>query len=168
MPTDIAAALQEHRTFRTQLLAAFPELAEDEETLRDTLEGISDLDQQILAALRHAIEREAHGKAIAELVETMTARKRRLEEGARAIRGAALHAMQEAGLKKLAAADMTVSVGTGKAKVIITDDQAVPDDLCRVTRTPSKTDIAKALSEGREVPGIILGNPEPFLSVHRK
>ena len=100
--------------------------------------------------------------------ETMTARKRRFTEGARNLRLASLHAMEAVGLKKLAAPDMTVSVGTTRPKVLITDETAIPDDLCKLTRTPIKTDIAKAMAEGREVPGVTLGNPETHLTVHRR
>lgn len=166
---DLTAALVTRINLRDQLLAVYPQLAEDETALIDTLDGLDTLNEQIVAVLRHAIEREAHGKALGELVEAMTARKRRLEEGAKSLRLAVLHTMQEAGLKKLAAPDMTVSVGAGKPKVVITDDAEIPDALCRITKTPDKIAIAKALTEGSwPVPGATLGNPQPFLSIHRK
>jgi hypothetical protein len=64
MPPNLGLALQEHRNLRAQLLEAFPELAEDEQALADSLEGISSLDRQIIAAMRHAVEREAHAEGI--------------------------------------------------------------------------------------------------------
>jgi hypothetical protein len=155
-----------HREIADRIREMFP--AETDETaLADTIEGESDLPAAIISVLRAAIEREVTAKALADLIETMTARKRRFEAGATSMRVAALHAMEEVGLKKLSAPDMTVSVGTTKPKVLITDDTAVPEDLCRIVRTPSKPDIAKALAEGREVPGVVLGNPERFLRVTR-
>jgi hypothetical protein len=144
----------------------FPE--ETDETLADTIEGESDLPAAIISVLRAAIEREVTAKALADLIETMVGRKRRFEEGARNLRLAALHTMCESGLKKLAAPDLSVSVSRGKPRLIITDDAAVPDDLCKISRAPSKTEIAKAMADGREVPGVTLGNPEPFLSIHRR
>ena len=163
---DLSMALNAHKVLVAQIRLMFPD--ETDRDLADTVEGESTLPDAIFSVLRHAAEREAHGKAIAEMIDTLAARKRRLEEGARTIRLAALHAMLDAGFKKLAAPDMTVSVGSGKPRVTITDEALVPEDLCRVTRAPSKTDIAKALAEGREVPGVTLGNPEPFIVVHRK
>jgi len=164
--TNLSQALASHRALVAHIKDLFPD--ETDETLADTIEGESDLPGAIIAVLRAAIEREANGKALAEIIETMVGRKRRLEEGARNLRLASLHAMEAAGLKKLAAPDMSVSVGVGKPKMLIVDDAAVPDDLCRVTRTPSKTDIAKAMMEGRQVPGVTLGNPETHLTVHRR
>jgi hypothetical protein len=154
-----------HREIADRIREMFP--AEDDETLADTIEGESDLPAAIISVLRAALEREVTAKALADLIETMVGRKRRFEDGARTLRVAALHAMEEVGLKKLAAADMTVSVGTTKPKVLITDEAAVPADLCRIVRTPSKPDIAKAIAEGREVSGVVLGNPERFLRVTR-
>src|SRR6185312_13606821 len=163
---DLSMALNAHKVLVAQIRLMFP--AETEESLLDSIEGLTELDAAIFSVLRHAAEREAHGKAIAEMIDTLKARKRRLEEGARTIRLAALHAMLEAGFKKLAAPDMTVSVGSGKPKIVIVEEALIPDDLCRVTRASSKTDIARALAEGREIPGVTLGNPEPFIVVHRK
>jgi hypothetical protein len=65
-------------------------------------------------------------------------------------------------------ADMTVTVGNGTPKVIVTDEGAIPDDLCKVTRLPVKTLIKEALCEGREIPGAMLGNVEPRLNVSRR
>jgi hypothetical protein len=155
-----------HREIADRIRAMFPD--ETEETLADSIEGESDLPGAIIAVLRAAIEREVTAKALADLIETMVGRKRRFEEGARNLRLAALHTMSETGLKKLSAPDLSVSVSAGKPRLIITDDTAIPDDLCKITRAPSKTEIAKAMAEGREVPGVTLGNPEPFLSIHRR
>jgi hypothetical protein len=155
-----------HREIAERIREMFP--AEDDETLADTIEGESDLPAAIISVLRAAIEREVTAKALADLIDTMVGRKRRFEEGARNLRGAALHTMEEVGLRKLAAPDMTVSVGTTRPKVLIVDDAAVPDDLCKITRAPSRTEIAKALAEGRDVPGVTLGNPETHLTIHRR
>jgi hypothetical protein len=155
-----------HREIVERVREMFPE--ETDETLADTIEGESDLPAAIISVLRAAIEREVTAKALADLIDTMVGRKRRFEEGARNLRGAALHTMEEVGLRKLAAPDMTVSVGTTRPKVLIVDDAAVPDDLCKITRAPSRTEIAKALAEGRDVPGVTLGNPETHLTIHRR
>src|SRR6185437_3589858 len=131
---DLHIALNAHKALVAHIREMFPD--ETEESLSDSVEGLTELDAAIFSVLRHAAEREAHGKAIGEMIDTLAARKRRLEEGAKSIRLAALHAMLEAGFKKLAAPDMTVSVGSGKPKVTITDEALIPDELCRVTRAP--------------------------------
>jgi hypothetical protein len=164
---DLRSLIPAHREIVERVREMFPEET-DETALADTIEGESDLPAAIISVLRAAIEREVTAEALADLIDTMTARKRRFTEGARNLRGAALHTMEEVGLRKLAAPDMTVSVGTTKPRVLITDEAAVPDEFVRITRTPSKTDIAKAMMEGREVPGVTLGNPETHLTIHRR
>lgn len=164
---DLSVSVQNDHSLRAQLLELWPSLAEDSETLIDTLDGVSSFEEEAIAVLRAAIEREAQGKALGELIEGMTGRKRRLEEGARTMRLMVLHAMSETGRKKLSAPDFTASVGIGKPKVLVTDETAVPFDLCKVSTIPNKTEIAKALADGREVPGVTLSNPEPFLTVRK-
>lgn len=164
---DLQRAAAARAELKNRLLATFPELDGDEQTLNDTLSGIDDLEETIIAVLRVAIEREAMGEALGALIDKMTARKRRLEDGARSLRAAVLQAMQDAGLPSIKAPDMTVSVGRGKPKIIAVDEALIPDDLCRIRREPNKTEIAKALADGREVPGVTFGNPVPFLTVYR-
>lgn len=163
---DLAAAISTFRALVQNLRDAFPDA--DEQTIADTAEGESTLDAAILATLRAAIEREAIGKALGGLIDDMASRKRRLDEGAQAMRGAALQAMQEVGLSKLAAPDMSVSVGRSKPKVQIVNPDMLPDTVCTLVRTPSKTKIAEAFALGQDVRGAMMGNPQPFLSIHRK
>jgi hypothetical protein len=166
MTHDLRSLVPAHRAIVEQVSTMFPE--EDQDTLADTIAGESDLPDAIVAVLRAALEREAQAKAIKdELIARLTERARRLEDGAKSLRAAALQAMTEAGLPSIKAIDMSVSVGRGKPKVIITDAEIIPFPLCRITREPSKTLIAVALQNGKKVPGATLGNPQPFLSIHR-
>jgi hypothetical protein len=168
MLPDLKEAVKGYHGLREQLLGIFPELAEDEQALADTLEGISTLDEQIIEVMRYVIEREDHGRAIAERIEKLTARKRRLEEGAKALRSMVLEALMDSGLKKMVAPDFSLSVGQTKPKIIITDDRAVPDRLCKIERTPSKTMIADEFAAGRDVPGAAPSNSTPFLTIHTR
>jgi hypothetical protein len=166
MTHDLRSLVPTHRAIVEQVSAMFPE--EDQDTLADTIAGESDLPDAIVAVLRAALEREAQAKAIKdELIARLTERARRLEDGAKSLRAAALQAMTEAGLPKIQAIDMSVSVGRGKPSVIITDLALVPDALCRTVREPSKTLIANAIANTGDVPGATLGNPQPFLTIHR-
>lgn len=159
------AAVVTRLNLRDQLLGVYPDLAEDERALLDTLDGLDTLNDEVIAVLRAAIEREAHGKALGELIEGMTARKRRLEDGAKSMRAMALHAMQEAGLKTITSPDMTATVSPGKAKLIIKDEAAVPAGLCRIKREPDKKLIAEWLVNRTKPDWIEWGNPVPFLTV---
>jgi hypothetical protein len=164
--TDLLALVPAHRAIVETIRAAFPD--ETDETLADTIEGESDLPGAVIAVLRAALEREAQAKAIKdELIARLLYRAHRLEDGAKSLRAAALQAMTEGGLKKVSAIDMSVSVGRGKARVIILDEMRVPDKFCKIVREPSKTLIAAELAAGREVDGATQGNVIPFLTIHR-
>jgi hypothetical protein len=169
MQHDLAPSIMAHKALVEQVRAAFPEESEDD--LADSIEGLSTIDDAIFAVLRAALEREAMAKALGEMIESMAGRKGRLLAGAQSMRAAALHAMQECGLKKLQAPDMSLSVSPGKPKLIITDEAAVPPSLCRVKSEPDKKAIAEWLVEaGTEATPswITWGNPQPFLSIHRR
>lgn len=166
---DLKAAVSTHKALVEQIRAMFP--TEDEESLADTIEGLTTIDDAILAVMRAALEREAHAEALAGMIATMAARKKRLETGADFMRAAALHAMQECGLKKIPGPDMTLSIGSGRAKLIITEPDKVPDELCKVERTPKKKEIIEWLGQldAMSQPAwAAWGNPQPFLTVHRK
>lgn len=167
--SPLAAALTTRRALQEQLIESFPEMKEDEILLLDTLDGISDLDEQIARVLRAAIEREGYAKAIDEMIDTLAARKRRLAEGAQTMRAAVLWAMQEAGMTKLAFPDMSVSVGRGRAKVVVVDEAALPADMLRhPPPVPDKIKIGEALTAGRAVEGAMLGNPLATLTIRRR
>lgn len=167
MPRDLEAAVSTHKALAEQVRQAFP--AEDEADLADTIEGLSTIDEAIFAVLRAALERETMAKALGEMIEGMASRKGRLMAGAQSMRAAALHAMNECGLKKLQAPDMTVSVGIGKAKLIVTDEKAVPDFLSRTIREPDKAAINERYKDSAELPSwLVRGNPAPSLRITRK
>lgn len=124
----------------------------------------TDVLDRLRAILRAARYAEAQSKALAEIQAEMRERKARLERKSDSLRGIVMHAMGELGLKKLEAADLTATVSAGKPSVVITDADALPDDVCVMKREPSKAAIREALAEG-PVPGAELGNPVPSLTV---
>lgn len=167
MPHDLGAAVSTHKALVERVRQMFPD--EDEESLADSIEGLTTLDDAIFAVLRAAQEREAMALALREtIIKQMVSRARRFEETATSMRLACLHAIQECGLKTpLRAPDFTVSVGAVKPRVIVKDEALLPAHLCRVKREPDKVAIGKALAAGQVVPGAELGNAMPSLSIHK-
>lgn len=162
---DLSVALENDRSLKAQLLALYPALADDEAALIDTLDGISDLDEQIITAMRAALEREAYAEGLAGLIKQMGERKARLAEGADRIRAAVLHTMLEAGRGKITAADMTLAANSGRAGVQVLDEALLPLDCVVVTRRPDMKAINAAIKDGRAIPGTAPKNPRPFLTV---
>ncbi|MCJ2085013.1 siphovirus Gp157 family protein [Methylobacterium sp. E-005] len=120
--------------------------------------------RRILRAARHT---EAQSKALGEIQTEMRERKTRLDKKAESLRGVVLQALGELGLNKLDAPDFSASVGASKPSVVITDEAALPDDVCAFKRVPSKTAIAAALAEG-PVAGASLSNGSPSLTIRTR
>ena len=138
------------------LLAAYPELAEDEELRADTIEGETDA-HRVLARIV-AVERDADSmvRAVAERQRDLAARKARHERKKEAMRVLLLRLLKAAGLPKVTLPEATVSIGKGRDSVEIIDADALPDDYVRVDRIPDKKAILEKLAANENVPGASL------------
>jgi hypothetical protein len=154
---------QEHAALLAELLGRWPELASDEETLADTLEGVSRLPEAIAAVIRSALDDEADCTSIAERIKQLQFRRKRLEERADRKRAMALHFCQEGRLQRIPASDFTASISMTKGRVIITG--RVDDKWMRIKKEEDKTKIGEALRAGETINGAELSNPTPTLVV---
>ena len=116
-----------YQRVRTRLLESWPEL--DEETLADTLEGITDLHEMIAAVIRSALVDEALQTGLRTRLEEMRQRLARLEERGAKKRQLALDAMCEVGLKKLEQPDFTASARAGMPPLVIVAEPDIPELL---------------------------------------
>ena len=88
---QISHSLVAYRAIRERILAVEVDL--DEETLTDTLEGITDLNEVVAAVVRSALVDEALAEGLKGHIETMQNRLHRLSERAQARRQIARDAM---------------------------------------------------------------------------
>ena len=163
----IGIEVTKHQLLKERLLAYDPAL--DEETLRDSLEGITDLHEMIAAVIRSALVDEALQGGLRSRIEDMRQRLARLEERGSKKRQLALEAMTEVGLSKLEQPDFTASARTGSSSLVVVAEDAIPDAYW--VPQPSKLDRQLLLAElkrGREIPGTQLSNPKPTLAVRTK
>jgi hypothetical protein len=138
----------------------------DEETLHDTLEGITDLQEMIAAVIRSALVDEALHAGLRSRLDDMRTRLSRLELRASKKRELALHAMSEAGLAKLEQPDFTASTRAGSPRLIVVCEQAIPESYW--LPQPPKLDrqgLLGDLKRGSAIPGAQLSNPKPVLMV---
>lgn len=147
------------------LVAAYPELAEDEELRSDTIEGETDA-YRVLGKIV-AIERDANSMvlAIGERTKELAARKERYVRRKDAMRALLLRLLKAADLNKVSLPEATVSVGKGRAGVEIVDESAVPARFLKVVKSPDKTLIKEALDAGKIVKGAVLREGQPTLTV---
>lgn len=158
-----------HQQYREMLLVQFPELADDEAALLDTLEGLTDLNDTLIAILRSRDDDLMLTAGIDARIKELSERKARFEARADAKRSFVGRVMEESGVKKLEAPDWTVSLGRKPQAVQITDETAIPADYWRekTTRTVDKVAIKAALATG-DVPGAALDNGGTQLTIRKK
>ncbi len=167
MSQPVLHELTHHRYLRERLEAAFPDA--DEETLMDTLDGMTSLTDSLAELLRSSQEDQSLASALRGRMSDMQARCGRFEERARKKRDLVCTVMEEAELKKLTEPDFTVSLRPARAPLMIIDEDAIPADYWKPQ--PAKLDrmgLISALTNGRDIAGAVLGNPPLTISVRTK
>src|SRR5215468_138980 len=101
--TIVRVELAKHTVLRNRLRTAIPDI--DAETLADTLEGLTDLQEMVAEIIRSALDDEALVEGLSTRLGDMKARLERLDCRAKRKRALALQAMTEAEIEKLAEAD---------------------------------------------------------------
>ena len=150
------------------LLVEFPELAEDEEALALSLASETDATELLSQLVARIGNAKAMGTGLAAFISDLRARADMLDRRIEAQRALALKIMETAGLKKLELPIASLAVRAGTAKVIITDETALPQDCLRTKVEPDKIAIKKKLDEGVAVDGAVLSNAGPVLQVRVK
>jgi hypothetical protein len=156
-----------YQVLKERLLTDHADL--DEETLTDTLEGITNLHEMIAAVIRSALVDEALSAGLSKRLDEMKERLTRLEERGAKKRQLALEAMDEVGLGKLQQPDFTASTRPGSPSLVVTAEDDVPSPYW--VPQPPKLDRQALLGElkrGAEIPGVQLNNPKPVLVVRTK
>jgi Siphovirus Gp157 len=168
MQNELAMSVVLYQRLKAEILRNEDGIADDDQALLDTLEGSSDINEQIAALLRDAQRCDVMSNGIAEIISDNNVRRHRLDAKSARLRAMSLAAMQECGIPKIQAPDLTISIAAGVPSVVITDEAAVPDHLCKIERTPKKNEIAKILKSGEFVPYATLSNAVPVLKVCAK
>jgi len=152
---------------REQIVRAYPDV--DDETLSDTLEGITDLHEMITAVIRSALVDEALQAGLRSRMDDMKERLSRLEVRSSKKRDLALHALSEVGLAKLEQPDFTASTRTGSPSLIVISEQTIPPAYWLPQRPKlDRQGLLGELKRGAAIPGAELSNPKPVLMVRTK
>jgi Siphovirus Gp157 len=156
-----------YRAIRDRIRAEDPNI--DEQTLADTVEGLTDLHEIVTAIIRSALADEALGAGLKGRIADMQERLDRLQDRASKRRQIAKDVMVELDLKKITAPDFTVSIRPGTPALLVLDEAAVPS-IYWEPREPrlNRQELLSELKEGAEIEGVALSNPEPVLSVRTK
>ena len=116
MNPTLQHSLAEHEYLRRRLKAEFPDT--DEETLRDTLEGLSSLPEMLACALRSYLDDIALTAALGIRINDMQERISRFEQRAEKKRALITAVMERADLKKPAAREIARSGASSCGRVV--------------------------------------------------
>ena len=153
-----------YRALRDRIRNDDPQI--DEQTLADTVEGLTDLHDIVIAIIRSALEDEALVAALKCRLADMQGRLNRLQDRASKRRQIARDVMSDLDLKKITAPDFTVSIRPGTPSLMVINEEAVPSIYWRPSEPRlDRQELLSDLKEGAEIEGVTLSNPEPVLSV---
>ena len=137
----------------------------DEQTIADTLEGMSGaLEVKAQNVVMFARNLEATAAAIKEAETAMAARRKAIEHRAAGLRRYALSAMQVAGVQSIECPYFKLSVRKNPPAVEVFDAAQIPAQFMRTPEppppAPDKKAITEAIKAGQEVPGARLVSGE--------
>jgi RNase P/RNase MRP subunit p29 len=164
---NLEFAATNYRAIRDRLRAQDPQI--DEQTLADTVEGVTDVHEILGAIVRAALADEALATGLKCRISDMQDRLVRLQDRAAKRRQIAKYAMVELDLKKLTAPDFTASIRPGMPSLVVLNEDAVPKTYWEPGEPRLRRQVlAQDLKGGAEVAGATLSNPEPVLSVRTR
>ena len=156
-----------YRSIRDRIRAQDPQI--DEQTLADTVEGLTDLHEIVQAIIRSALADEALARGLKCRISDMQGRLDRLEDRASKRRQIAKDVLVELDLKKLNAPDFTASIREGIPALMVLNEDAVPSIYWQPSEPRLKRqELAYELKQGAEIEGVALSDPEPVLSVRTR
>jgi hypothetical protein len=156
-----------YRAIRDRIRTEDPQI--DDQTLADTVEGLTDLHEIIIAIVRSALSDEALASGLQGRIAEMEERLGRLQDRASKRRQIAKDVMVELDLKKITAPDFSISIRPGMPSLLVLDENVVPSIFWQPSEPRLKRqELLTELKQGAEVEGVTLSNPEPILSVRVK
>ena len=164
MDHQIVLELQLHEYLQEKLLTEFPEI--DEETLSDTLEGLTDLHDKLAAVIRSQQEDSVLANALKIRIKEMQERHARFEDRAVKKRELITTVMERSGIKKIAEPDFTASLRQTPRPLVISDDHEIPETYWK-TQDPilDRKKLIADLKPNETIPGACLGNGGVTVSV---
>jgi hypothetical protein len=164
---QLTFATTTYRTIRDRIRTQDPQI--DEQTLADTVEGLTDLHEIVQAVIRAALADEALARGLKCRISDMQGRLDRLQDRAAKRRQIAKDVMVELDLKKITAPDFTASIREGIPALMVLNEDAVPSIYWQPSEPRLKRqELAYELKQGAEIAGVVLSNPEPVLSVRTR
>lgn len=160
----LALSVIHHQAIRERIRAEDRDI--DEQTLADTVEGLTDLHEIVAAIIRSALVDEALASGLKERIKAMQERLERFEDRVSKRRQIARDVMTETEIRKITAPDFTVSLRPGTPSLVVVDETVIPAAFWepQAPRLNRQT-LLSELKQGGPIAGVALSNPQPVLSV---
>ena len=164
MAIPLNRELSTHLYLRQRLQDYFPNT--DEDTLADTLEGMTNLREMLSEVIRSHLEDRSFGVALKARIADMQSRLARLEGRAEKKRDIVGSAMERADIRKIEEPDFTLSIRQLPRPLTVLDEKQIPVEFW--IPKPPKLDRRKltdTLRAGLKVQGATLGNGGTTIAV---
>src|SRR5665213_163315 len=156
-----------YRAIRDRSRATEPNI--DEQTLADTVEGLTDLHEIVQAIIRSALVDEALVRGLKCRIADMQGRLERFEDRASKRRQIAKDVMVQLDLKKITAPDFTATVRDGAPSLVVIDEDKVPKIYWQPSEPRFKRQqLTDDLKQGEDIAGAELADPQPILTVRTR
>jgi hypothetical protein len=161
--------IDELRNSIESLLRDYPDLADDEILRADMLDGETNIKDVLTTLVQAVDDHKTLTEAITARTQQLAGRRARFARRAEFLRELILKILQAADLKKIELAEATLSQRAAPPQIVgEVNAELLPDSLCKITREPSRTKIREALLNGDIVPGVVLSNSPPTLTINTK
>jgi hypothetical protein len=152
-----------------EMYALDPSITEDEEVIRAALADAEMPHPDVLLdrsidALVWIERREVEAD---DLRREIIARRDRYRARAETVRKVIEDLMNATETKSRRAKWGGASMAAGRASLVLTDEQLVPDKYFRTERILMKTPLIDDLEQGEVIPGAVLSNPSPVLRIRK-
>lgn len=135
------------------LIAAYPELSEDEALKADVVEGQLDVEAVMARVMSHLFEAEEMLDGMKTRFDDLSERKKRWERRKEFCRALAQRVLEASGRPRIELPEATISKSVGKESVEITNVDELPQGTFVTERKPDKKAIGEQLKAGADIPG---------------
>lgn len=151
-----------------KLIAANPELAEDESLRADMIDGETNATRIIERALAEQQGAEMMVGAVKAREIDLAARRGRYERKSEAMRSLIKSIMRAAHLDKITLTEASLSLTKARQTVGIEDLDQLPQGYFKTIRQADKAAIKSALEQGEQIPGAFLVTGDMGLTIRTK
>lgn len=156
------------KTAIANIVAAYPELADDEQLLLDTLEGETNLLDIASSLVRLKGETDVQSVGLKQWIGELSERKARVERKSDGLKKLIQSLMDAAGVEKLPLTEATVFKTKGRFKVDVKDVKVLPQGFYTLERKADTAAIKTALENSEDVPGASLIQGPDSLTIRIK